>query len=244
TARAARRTLVPPRSGAGGGRRRPAAGGPLDGQRQEHAALGAGRHPRPGHAGGARRGRGHGEARRRRTARDRAGDERPAGPRGAGDVRRGPTERARLARRRGPRRRRLHRLAHGPRPRRRPSAAGDPVRPPGPHGALPRLPRRGGATQPSETARGPQAAGGNGPPRALRQPVEPVGVGRMEFGLALDLGTERTTLDRVLDEYVPLLDLAERQGFTSVWAGETYPTGPGYFHLPSPLLALAAPAPR
>ncbi len=66
----------------------------------------------------------------------------------------------------------------------------------------------------------------------------------MEFGLALDLGTERTTLDRVLDEYVPLLDLAERQGFTSVWAGETYPTGPGYFHLPSPLLALAALAPR
>jgi alkanesulfonate monooxygenase SsuD/methylene tetrahydromethanopterin reductase-like flavin-dependent oxidoreductase (luciferase family) len=66
----------------------------------------------------------------------------------------------------------------------------------------------------------------------------------MEFGLALDLGTERAILDRVLDEYVPLLDLAERQGFTSVWAGETYPTGPGYFHLPSPLLALAALAPR
>src|SRR5918912_850923 len=58
----------------------------------------------------------------------------------------------------------------------------------------------------------------------------------MEFGLALDFGTERATLDRVLDEYLPLLDLAERQGFTSVWAGESYPTGPGYFHLPSPLL--------
>ncbi len=66
----------------------------------------------------------------------------------------------------------------------------------------------------------------------------------MEFGLALDFGTERATLDRVLDEYMPLLRLAERQGFTSVWAGEAYPTGSGYFHLPSPLLVLAALAPR
>ena len=67
----------------------------------------------------------------------------------------------------------------------------------------------------------------------------------MEFGLALDLGNVRTSLDRLLDEYAPLLALAERYGFASVWAGEAYPTAPpGGFHLPSPLLALAALAPR
>jgi alkanesulfonate monooxygenase SsuD/methylene tetrahydromethanopterin reductase-like flavin-dependent oxidoreductase (luciferase family) len=67
----------------------------------------------------------------------------------------------------------------------------------------------------------------------------------MEFGLALDLGQPRTSLDRLLDEYTPLLKLAEAYGFTSVWAGESYPTGKsGGFHLPAPLLALAALAPR
>jgi alkanesulfonate monooxygenase SsuD/methylene tetrahydromethanopterin reductase-like flavin-dependent oxidoreductase (luciferase family) len=66
----------------------------------------------------------------------------------------------------------------------------------------------------------------------------------MHFGLALDLGTMRTRLDRALEEFVPLIRLAERWGFESVWAGEAYPTGPGAFHLPSPLLALAALAPQ
>jgi alkanesulfonate monooxygenase SsuD/methylene tetrahydromethanopterin reductase-like flavin-dependent oxidoreductase (luciferase family) len=74
----------------------------------------------------------------------------------------------------------------------------------------------------------------------MRKESEPL----MEFGLALDLNTAQTSLDRRLDAYVPLLHLAERYGFTSVWAGETYPTAPGGTHLPSPLLALAALAPR
>ncbi len=66
----------------------------------------------------------------------------------------------------------------------------------------------------------------------------------VRFGLALDFGTERASLDRVLDEYAPVLELAERYGFHSVWAGENYPRRPGSFHLPSPLLVLAALAPR
>jgi alkanesulfonate monooxygenase SsuD/methylene tetrahydromethanopterin reductase-like flavin-dependent oxidoreductase (luciferase family) len=63
---------------------------------------------------------------------------------------------------------------------------------------------------------------------------------RLSFGLALDFGTRRASLDRVLDEYVPLLRLAERYGFSSVWAGENYPSRPGGFHLPSPLLVLGS----
>jgi alkanesulfonate monooxygenase SsuD/methylene tetrahydromethanopterin reductase-like flavin-dependent oxidoreductase (luciferase family) len=67
----------------------------------------------------------------------------------------------------------------------------------------------------------------------------------MQFGLALDLNTTRTTLDRHFDAYTPLLARAAEQGYQSVWAGETYPTAPGgASHLPSPLLALAALAPR
>jgi hypothetical protein len=66
----------------------------------------------------------------------------------------------------------------------------------------------------------------------------------MQFGLALDLNTTRTTLDRHFDAYIPLLARAADLGFQSVWAGETYPTGPSGSHLPSPLLALAALAPR
>src|SRR5439155_5961245 len=66
----------------------------------------------------------------------------------------------------------------------------------------------------------------------------------IRFGLALDFGTRRASLDRVVAEYVPLINLAERYGFESVWAGESYPTAPGGFHLPSPLLVLAALAPQ
>lgn len=67
---------------------------------------------------------------------------------------------------------------------------------------------------------------------------------RIQFGLAMDFGTQRATLDRVLDEYAPLLELAERLGFRSVWAGESFPTRSAAFHLPSPLLVLAALVPR
>lgn len=68
---------------------------------------------------------------------------------------------------------------------------------------------------------------------------------RIQFGLALDLGAMRTTLQERLDAFVPLLRLAERYGFRSVWAGEAYPTAAaGSFHLPAPLLALATLAPR
>ena len=66
----------------------------------------------------------------------------------------------------------------------------------------------------------------------------------MEFGPALDFGTERDSLDRVLDGFVPLLELAEGRGFHSVVAGQTFPVRPGFFHLPSPFLVLAALAPR
>ena len=62
---------------------------------------------------------------------------------------------------------------------------------------------------------------------------------RLRFGLALDFGTQRASLDRVLAEYVPLLNLAERYGFHSVWAGENYPMRPGAFHVASPFLLLA-----
>lgn len=66
----------------------------------------------------------------------------------------------------------------------------------------------------------------------------------IEFGLALDFGTERAPLHQVLDEYVRLIHLAERQGFHSVVAGQSFPSRPGAFHLPSPFLALASLAPR
>lgn len=56
--------------------------------------------------------------------------------------------------------------------------------------------------------------------------------------------SERAGLDRVLDEYESLLEPAERLGFSSIWAGESYPTAAGGFHLPSPFLALASLARR
>jgi alkanesulfonate monooxygenase SsuD/methylene tetrahydromethanopterin reductase-like flavin-dependent oxidoreductase (luciferase family) len=63
---------------------------------------------------------------------------------------------------------------------------------------------------------------------------------RMRIGLALDWGTERATLDQLLKEHVPLIQLAERYGFDSLWVGQHFPTGPDMFHPPSPLLVLAA----
>jgi alkanesulfonate monooxygenase SsuD/methylene tetrahydromethanopterin reductase-like flavin-dependent oxidoreductase (luciferase family) len=67
---------------------------------------------------------------------------------------------------------------------------------------------------------------------------------RIEFGLAFDFMTERAGLDRVLEEYESLLQPAEQLGFSSIWAGESYPTAPGSYHLPSPFLALASLARR
>jgi alkanesulfonate monooxygenase SsuD/methylene tetrahydromethanopterin reductase-like flavin-dependent oxidoreductase (luciferase family) len=66
----------------------------------------------------------------------------------------------------------------------------------------------------------------------------------MRIGLALDWGTERTTLDQLLKEYISLIQLAERYGFDSLWVGQHFPTGPDMFHPPSPLLVLAAVAPH
>ena len=63
---------------------------------------------------------------------------------------------------------------------------------------------------------------------------------RMDFGIFLDLATDATTVDRHIDTYVPLLRLAEAGGFSSVWAGESYPGPAGaYQHVPSPMLVLA-----
>jgi alkanesulfonate monooxygenase SsuD/methylene tetrahydromethanopterin reductase-like flavin-dependent oxidoreductase (luciferase family) len=66
----------------------------------------------------------------------------------------------------------------------------------------------------------------------------------MRYGLAIDLGSDSVALSDRLDATVPLLRRAEPLGFEAVSFGELYPTGPGYFHAPSPLLSLAALAPR
>lgn len=66
----------------------------------------------------------------------------------------------------------------------------------------------------------------------------------LTFGLALDFASLTRTLDRQLEQYVPLIHLAETLGFDSVSAGEGYPQRPIGGHLPSPLLALAALAPQ
>lgn len=66
---------------------------------------------------------------------------------------------------------------------------------------------------------------------------------RLRFGLALDFGTERATIEQLLSEYLSLVKLAEGYGFESVWIGQHLPWEPGRFHLPSPLLILAALAP-
>jgi alkanesulfonate monooxygenase SsuD/methylene tetrahydromethanopterin reductase-like flavin-dependent oxidoreductase (luciferase family) len=64
---------------------------------------------------------------------------------------------------------------------------------------------------------------------------------RLELGLFLDLATESVTLGAHLRAWRPLLERAESLGFTSVWAGESYPRGGGGFqHAPDPLLVLAA----
>ena len=68
---------------------------------------------------------------------------------------------------------------------------------------------------------------------------------RLRFGLALDWSTERVTLDRLFKEFLPLIQLAERSGFESIWVGQHFPTEPAeLFHPPSPLLVMAAIAPH
>jgi alkanesulfonate monooxygenase SsuD/methylene tetrahydromethanopterin reductase-like flavin-dependent oxidoreductase (luciferase family) len=67
---------------------------------------------------------------------------------------------------------------------------------------------------------------------------------RLRFGLALDFGAERASIQQLLEEYLPLVRLAEGYGFESIWIGQHLPTEPGRFHLPSPLLILAAFAPQ
>jgi len=61
----------------------------------------------------------------------------------------------------------------------------------------------------------------------------------LELGLALDFGTQQAPLADWLDSYTPILERAEKLGFHSVVAGQSLPAGPS-FHLPSPLLVLAA----
>ncbi|MBX3031711.1 MAG: LLM class flavin-dependent oxidoreductase [Chloroflexi bacterium] len=64
---------------------------------------------------------------------------------------------------------------------------------------------------------------------------------RLELGVFLDLATESRTLGEHMTTWQPLLERAEALGFTSVWAGESYPRGGGGFqHAPDPLLVLAA----
>ncbi|MCC7372994.1 MAG: LLM class flavin-dependent oxidoreductase [Chloroflexi bacterium] len=68
---------------------------------------------------------------------------------------------------------------------------------------------------------------------------------RLRFGLALDWSAERMPLDALFREYLPLIQLAERHGFESVWVGQHFPTQADELsHPPSPLLVLAALAPH
>jgi alkanesulfonate monooxygenase SsuD/methylene tetrahydromethanopterin reductase-like flavin-dependent oxidoreductase (luciferase family) len=66
----------------------------------------------------------------------------------------------------------------------------------------------------------------------------------MKFGLALDFATPVRRLDQQLDHYMDLIRIGEGYGFDSVTAGEGYATRPDWGHVSSPLLVLAALAPR
>lgn len=66
----------------------------------------------------------------------------------------------------------------------------------------------------------------------------------MRFGLALDFGTRDTRLDQHLAGLLPVLRLAEQAGFSTVVAGESYPSSPPYYHQPAPFLVLAGLASR
>lgn len=69
----------------------------------------------------------------------------------------------------------------------------------------------------------------------------------MHYGIAIDMGTSRGSIAARLDEVMPIIEAAERQGFESIWLGESYAAGPDDvqgFHLPSPFLVLATLARR
>lgn len=65
----------------------------------------------------------------------------------------------------------------------------------------------------------------------------------IEFGLAIDLGSEQESVAARLEGARRLLALAESHAFRSVWFGEGYASRAGSFHLPSSLLMLAGIAP-
>jgi alkanesulfonate monooxygenase SsuD/methylene tetrahydromethanopterin reductase-like flavin-dependent oxidoreductase (luciferase family) len=60
------------------------------------------------------------------------------------------------------------------------------------------------------------------------------------FGLALDFWSTSKALYNLLDDYAGLLDIAEKYGFNSVWAGEHHPRLAEPGHVPSPLMVLSA----
>jgi alkanesulfonate monooxygenase SsuD/methylene tetrahydromethanopterin reductase-like flavin-dependent oxidoreductase (luciferase family) len=61
----------------------------------------------------------------------------------------------------------------------------------------------------------------------------------LTFGLALDLGAPARSLRQVAEEVQPLVELAERRGFASLWAGEIYAPAPGAWAAPSSLAMLS-----
>src|SRR5687767_10901136 len=67
---------------------------------------------------------------------------------------------------------------------------------------------------------------------------------KIEFGLALDFSSARMSLHERVDQYLPLIQTAERFGFSWFVAGESYSTRPGPGHVASPLLALTFLAPQ
>ena len=68
---------------------------------------------------------------------------------------------------------------------------------------------------------------------------------KLEFGLFLEFPTgDNTRLNEQVSRYLPIISLAERLGFQSVWVGESYPPVNGAIqHISSPLLVLAHLAP-
>ncbi len=61
---------------------------------------------------------------------------------------------------------------------------------------------------------------------------------RLTFGVALDFGAREQPLDQHLARQTMILKRAEEAGFQAVATGELH--APGMFHLPNPLLVLAA----
>ncbi|MBV9359101.1 MAG: LLM class flavin-dependent oxidoreductase, partial [Chloroflexi bacterium] len=61
---------------------------------------------------------------------------------------------------------------------------------------------------------------------------------RLTFGVALDFGAREQPLDQHLARQTTILNHAEQAGFQAVATGELH--APGMFHLPNPLLVLAA----